>query len=322
MATAKLEIEATANVEKAKSRLAEIGRAAAEGSQEAENALSGVERAAEKSAAAMEKTAKAVQKTGEAAEFSGRAAMRMGFALASMGAGLASKIAARVYGEDSTAGAAAEYGGNILSRAGSLGMAGSSFGPWGTGIGMVAGGVSGAVETFLDRDKREEDKAKAEEERIAANKELLETFDKHTEKAREMRELFERLADSETGVAERAEEAQNRLGELKKEEKELRDTLGKESTQKDQKAFARAFSALQENISAQDSIAAAQKRLAEEDKPAAASTFRKAFANADSLAALGLSAGGPASRVQDQQLTELRNLNTNVKRLDTGAKWR
>ena len=322
MATAKLEIQATANVEKAKSRLAEIGKAAAEGANEAEGALSGVERAAEKAAAAMEKTAKGVQKTGEAAEVSGRAVVRMGFALASMGAGLAAKLAARAYGENSTAGAVAEYGGGIASGAGqgaSIGM--MVAGPKGAAIGAGIGAAAGGVNTYLERDKREEDKAKAEQERIAANKELVETFDKHTAQAREMRELFERLADTETDVADRTEEAQKRLDALKEEEDDLRATLALPATQKNQKAFAGTFAELQRNVAAQDAIAAVQKRLAAEEQKPAAGAFRKAFANMDSLAALGLAAGGPASRVQDQQLSELQKLNANVKRLDTRTKW-
>lgn len=105
-------------------------------------------------------------------------------AFAGMATGLAMSYASRYFAEGSAGSTAMDYGGAVLTGAGSGAMAGATIGPVGAVVGAVAGGAAGAAKTYLDKSGEMESRLKDFEQ---AEK-IYESISKWQTKLRELSE--------------------------------------------------------------------------------------------------------------------------------------
>lgn len=282
----KLVIEAAVEAKKAKADLEGLGKAAADGFENAGRRAEDMGRAAEKAAAAMQKSAKASRDSADSLQVSSRAMMRFGISMAGMMAGIAGKWAANNLDEKSTARTVLEYGGNALTNAGAMAMAGSAFGPAGTAIGAGAGAIKGVAETYLDREGAEKAEEKAKRKQNQTNREFIENLIESEKRIAAFRESLEEMSDKEKDLSLRQYEVAQAIAKREEREKELNAAMKAESHELDgdDANFKRLAKERTANHSELETLRSLQKALSKEDNKASGPGLPGAM---DSLSRVG-----------------------------------
>ena len=195
MANRKLTVEVDAETSKAERKLASLGfRVSGLGSRTRDpqpEAQAAPAAEAQAAPAAETRAAKAAddlsRSLGSLKESTGgvnRQMISVTRAFAGMATGLAMSYASRYFAEGSAGRTAMDYGGAVLTGAGSGAMAGATIGPAGAAVGAVAGGAAGAAKTYLDKSGEMESRLKDFEQ---AEK-IYESISKWQTKLRELSE--------------------------------------------------------------------------------------------------------------------------------------
>lgn len=312
----KITIEAQVETNKARKDLASLGSAAEQGMAQAASASEKMATAAERAAGAMSSAARSSAETASGTQNAAGAFSRMAGMMTGVMSNLAAKFAAREFGEDSVAAAAAQYVGNMATSAASFARVGSMIGGApGAMVGLGVGAASGVADTYLQRDSEEKARIEAKERENVKNRELLETMHQAEDAAERFRSQIAELSDKALEKTERLdkasrllEDAIERQNNLDRQLLDLSDKTGGNSEN-----FARAMRQRQQEHGQVETLKTIKDALEKQvQNPGSERNFA---AVADTLSRLGLStAANPATErlvdIQEATRKEVQGIRT------------
>ena len=236
---------------------ADVGRANERAAKSAERAASGMDRAE-----------RAARNLSNGAEESSRSLSGIARSFAGIGVGMSLRWARQFVEQGSTAdkalgiGEQASYGATIGDK-------------YGGTPGRIVGALIGAGKGYLEQDKAENDRIKAQNELRKANAESIKSWQKAREETIAFKATLDKLTDSETSLADRQQMVAEEIRKREDAEKKLSaaarragnavDNSTPEKQAKSQEAFAKAMSKYQENAAKLDRLKELQKRLDKEE---------------------------------------------------------
>ncbi len=295
---------------------ADVGRANERAAKSAERAASGMARAE-----------RAARDLSNGAEESSRSLKNVARGFAGLGVGMSLKFA-RQFVEQ---GSAADRALGIGESAANLGFMGAKMGGM---PGAAIGTVVGAGKGWMESEKAELDRLKAQSEQRAANAETIESWQKARAETLAFKATLDKLTDSETSLADRQQMVAEEIRKREEAEKKLStaafhagsaiDNSTPEKQAKSQEAFSKAMAKYQENAAKLDQLRDLQKRL---DKEGQQPDGLASHASPDALSRVGgYFANGSAgtdlkdiARTGKEQLTVLKSIES---KSGKGATWR
>ena len=242
-------------------------------------------KAAKDAADGLEKAGRSARTLSNGAEESAHSIKDIARSFAGLGVGMSMRFAHQFVKEGSFADKALTVG----ESAANLGFMGAKMGgPWGAAIGTIVGAGKG----YMESEKADADRMKAEAEQKSANMDAINSWRQAREATLAFKATLDALTDSETSLAER----QRKVAEEIKRREAAHDELsraaireGSEVTKPDgtsnAEAFAKSMEKLKENAARLDQLKDLQKRLEKEkEKP---ETPRPSFDAPDALARIG-----------------------------------
>lgn len=236
---------------------ADVGRANERAAKSAERAASGMDRAE-----------RAARNLSNGAEESSRSLKDVARSFAGLGVGMSLRFARQFVEQGSSEDRALGIG----ESAANLGFMGAKMGgPWGAVIGTVVGAGKG----WMESDKAEMDRLKAQSEQRAANTEAIASWQKARVETLAFKATLDKLTDSETALADRQQMVAEEIRKREEAEEKLStaafragtaiDNSTPEKQAKSQEAFAKAMAKYQENAAKLDQLRELQKRLDKEE---------------------------------------------------------
>lgn len=367
MADSDIEIRATLDAQDAKREAEELGRSGADAAEAMESAAQGASGGLDEAAESAGGAAESVSEVGDAAQDAAEAAEGLGDAMSDSlrrAGDEAGELSRRLDGVAESVGRINAR--QLVGMAGNLagmgfdvwdvmhpgqssrstvaggaiqgGFSGASMlaglGPWGMLAGALGGAALGAFTNQKRQENAEAEEARATEEAVRAGGEYVRTMMDQIAHTRELDEFMRRLGDTSESVAERQAAAAARIAELGARQKELEWAMGTAGVRGDPAQLRQVAAEYQRNAAEIDRIRHTEIReerartdTAREIREKTESFARRTQIETDSLARLGINAGGGAdSRVVesiDRQVGEIKGTLDSIlaKTGDTGATW-
>ena len=267
----------------------------------------------------LDKANRSARNLSNGAEDSARSLKDVARSFAGLGVGMSMRFARQFVEQGSTADKALGIGENAAT----LGFMGAKMGgPWGGAIGTALGAAKG----WMENEKADADRMRAEAAQRTANIESIQSWQKARAETLAFKATLDALTDSETSLADRQRMVAEEIKKREEAEKELArkaireggdvDATNPERMAESQKAFAKAMAEYQENAAKLDQLKDMQKKLEKE----APDTPRPSFAASDALSRVGgafaPTAGSDLRELVNgsrQQLASLREIAANTK---------
>ena len=267
----------------------------------------------------LDKANRSARNLSNGAEDSARSLKDVARSFAGLGVGMSMRFARQFVEQGSTADKALGIGENAAT----LGFMGAKMGgPWGGAIGTALGAAKG----WMENEKADADRMRAEAAQRTANIESIQSWQKARAETLAFKATLDALTDSETSLADRQRMVAEEIKKREEAEKELArkaireggdvDATNPEKMAESQKAFAKAMAEYQENAAKLDQLKDMQKKLEKE----APDTPRPSFAASDALSRVGgafaPTAGSDLRELVNgsrQQLASLREIAANTK---------
>lgn len=274
-------------------------------------------KSAKEAADGLEKVNRSARNLSNGAEDSARSLKDVAKSFAGLGIGMSMRWARQFVEEGSTAdkaltvGEGASYGATIGAK-------------YGGTPGRIVGAIIGAGKGYMEKEKAEADRLKAESDQRNANIESIKSWEKARAETLAFKATLDNLTDSETSLADR----QGMVAEEIKKREEAEDRLAKAQFRaagnlKDHSALDKATAERQANASRLDQLKDLQKRLAKEEL---ASDGAASHGATDSISRMGgfFADGGVATDFKDLARTGKEQLSV-LKRIEAkrekGATW-
>lgn len=233
-------------------------------------------RAAKDAADGLDKAGRSARNLSNGAEESARSIKDIAKSFAGLGIGMSMRFARQFVEQGSTEDKALGIG----ESASNLGFMGAKMaGPWGGAIGAVLGAGKG----WMESEKAEADRLKAESAQKAANIEAIKSWQETRKETLAFKATLDALTDSETTLADRQRMVAEEIKKREEAEEKLAVAQFREAGDpKAQAAFEKATAKRQENAARLDQLKDLQKRLEKETPEVPPS-----FAATDVLARIG-----------------------------------
>ena len=267
----------------------------------------------------LDKASRSARNLSNGAEDFARSLKDVARSFAGLGVGMSMRFARQFVEQGSTADKALGIGENAAT----LGFMGAKMGgPWGGAIGTALGAAKG----WMENEKADADRMRAEAAQRTANIESIQSWQKARAETLAFKATLDALTDSETSLADRQRMVAEEIKKREEAEKELArkaireggdvDATNPEKMAESQKAFAKAMAEYQANAAKLDQLKDMQKKLEKE----APDTPRPSFAASDALSRVGgafaPTAGSDLRELVNgsrQQLASLREIAANTK---------
>lgn len=296
MATKKLKVELEVDNSDAKKKAKEVAEAAAgqsggtppptpppTPSADPAGANSRAAKAAKDAADGLDKAGRSAHNLSNGAEESARSIKDIAKSFAGLGIGMSMRFARQFVEQGSTADKALGIG----EGAANLGFMGAKMGgPWGAAIGTLVGAGKG----YMESEKADADRMKAEAAQKTANIESIRSWQEARKETLAFKATLDALTDAETSLADRQRMVAEEIKKREEAEKTLARAQFREATdaKADPSAFAKATADRQSNAARLDQLREIQNRLAKEVEP----QHRNGMSAPDALARIGGDSGG------------------------------